>query len=347
MKDDGSKEVKILRNETISRRRPPLNFKQEDLRLFSHEFEKRIPETRLLTFHNVRISSEGILFNGFKMLPDSFAFPANLQQWKHRSRFKFLINNYVLRRTRKIDLPVLWITDDWSSGYFHWVTDVLTRLYVVHAQLDGAVLLLPHEYERREFATSSITAFGWQAVEFIAGDESLLCREVLLPSHTAPSGHYNEALVKGVRHTLLNTFGLSVDDADDRIYISRSRARKRRIINEAEVVDLLREFSFQIIHAEDLSFQQQVTTLSRARYLVSNHGAGLTNMMFMPLDGRVLELRHQTDAINNCYFTLSSALGIDYLYQTCPSVAGSEDAHSADLQVDVDMLRTNLKLLLS
>jgi hypothetical protein len=47
-------------------------------------------------------------------------------------------------------------------------------------------------------------------------------------------------------------------------------------------------FDFQTIYAEDLSFEQQVKICSRARHLVSNHGAGLTNMLFMPQGASVL-----------------------------------------------------------
>ncbi len=86
---------------------------------------------------------------------------------------------------------------------------------------------------------------------------------------------------------------------------------------------------------------------SGARYMVSNHGAGLTNMLFMKAGGRVLELRHESDRINNCYFTLASALELDYLYQTCTPVVQGEDPHTADLRVDAEKLRDNLRLMLS
>jgi hypothetical protein len=68
-------------------------------------------------------------------------------------------------------------------------------------------------------------------------------------------------------------------------------------------------------------------------------------MLFMPSGASVLELRHQTDCVNNCYFTLASALDLKYFYQTCPSVADL-DPHAADLVVDSSILRTNLQLLL-
>jgi len=86
---------------------------------------------------------------------------------------------------------------------------------------------------------------------------------------------------------------------------------------------------------------------SQARYLVSNHGAGMTNMLFMPEGSNVLELRHREDCINNCYFTLSSALNLNYFYQTCPSGGDAQDPHAADLLVDANALRANLTLMLA
>src|SRR5258705_8314074 len=117
--------------------------------LFSQEMERVIPQTELLTLQNVGVSPEGILFQRGKMLTESFAFSSNMEQWKRRSRLKFFVNNYVLRRSRRIEGDVLWVVDDWSNGYFHWLTDALTRLYVMRDRLNDYALLLPWDYESR------------------------------------------------------------------------------------------------------------------------------------------------------------------------------------------------------
>ena len=157
-----------------------------------------------------------------------------------------------------------------------------------------------------------------------------------MPSHTAPSGHYNEEIIRGVREVLLSAYGDS--DQGEKIYISRRNAAKRRIVNEDEVTRVLARFGFQTIYTEEFSFAQQVQVCSRARYIVSNHGAGLTNILFMPEAGSVLELRHREDRINNCYFTLSSALNLNYFYQTCRPGNDDPDPHMADLVVDSEEL---------
>jgi len=332
---------------SVSKRTLPRNFEQGHLQLFQHELEKNIPQSELLRFHNVRVSSEGLLFKGLKMLPESFAFPVELDEWKRRSVVKFLVTNYLFRKQRKIEREVLWITDYWSKGYFHWLTDALTRLFVVRDRLDGLTLMLPWEFATREFVKPSLDVFGVKNVDFIQPNEVLQCRSLMMPTHTAPSGHFKDEVIRGVRAKLLAAFGdASYSGLGERIYISRGAAGRRRIANEDELVPILRKFGFQSICSEELSFQEQVAVASRARYLVSNHGAGLTNMLFMREGGSVLELRHRADWINNCYFILASALDFNYFYQLCePAV--EEDPHTADLLVAPGQLEENLKNIIT
>jgi hypothetical protein len=341
-------EETILLPETVSRRKLPVNFHQKDLGLFSNELERLIPAARLLEFQDIGVSAEGMLFKRAQILLESFAFPWQFGEWKTRAVLKFLLNNYILRKRRALDYPALVVVDQWSSGYFHWLADALTRLYMVRDRLNDTHLLLPDHYKRLEFVQSSLKPFNVRKVEYIDARETLLCKKLLLPMQTAPSGHYNEGFITGVRDLMVDFYGHSRDRRPkDRVYISRSNALKRNIVNEEEVIDVLKHFGFQILHSEHLSFAQQVKLLSGADYLVSNHGAGLANMLFMYAGGNVLELRHNADRINNCYFPMAAALNLNYFYQNCEPQELGEDPHTAHLMVDTPLLRENLTRMLS
>jgi capsular polysaccharide biosynthesis protein len=69
-------------------------------------------------------------------------------------------------------------------------------------------------------------------------------------------------------------------------------------------------------------------------------------MLFMPAGSSVLELRHRTDRINNCYYTLAASLDLNYWYQSCEPVT-HEDPHTANLIVDTKALRSNLRSMLA
>lgn len=340
-----SEVISTIYAETLARRKLPVNFQARDSVLFEGELTRVIPSTQVLKFEDVRATPEGLLFTGTRILPESFAFPYHLDEWRFSSVLKFLAIN-ALRRRRRIEREALWITDYWSTAYFHWVTDVLTRLFVMRDRLSDLLLVLPGSYEQRDVVKACLKAFGVSEVDFIAADEVVEFRSLVMPSHTAPSGHFKDEAIHGVRDVLLNAYG-DVGGEDARLYISRRGAGRRRIVNEDEVISVLRKFGFTTICAEDLSFEDQVAIFSRARYIVSNHGAGLTNVLFMKQGGSVLELRNEADCVNNCYFTMSSALDLNYFYQTCAPENPSADPHDAHLRVDTDRLKNNLTRLLS
>ena len=201
-----SNESTTLLSETTSQRKLPVNLNKQELSLFSGELERAIPPTRLLKLHNVAVSAEGILFQRGKMLPESFAFPHTRASWKRRSVLKFYVNNYLLRRHRRFEKDGVLVTDDWSRGYFHWLADVLPRLFTMKDQLKDLVLLLPYEYKQLPYVSASLQPFAIGGIEFINHDEVLVCDSLLVPTQTAPSGHYNDELIQKVGKLLVEFY---------------------------------------------------------------------------------------------------------------------------------------------
>lgn len=335
-----------LYQESISTRELPLNFDESDSELFRHELEKHIPPSTVYHLQNVTINSDGILFFGNKVIPVSFPAPQFSETWtKPANRLKSFIKNNLPGNRRKIDRPVFWITDTWSHLYFHWMTDALSRLFIVREKIARSTLLLPAAFENEKYITASLKPFFVSNVEFIR--QTVRCKNLMLPAHTAPTGNYNENIIRGLS-SFYTKFYQSEPGAElgDKIYISRSQAEKRKIANEAECIAILEEYDFRIVRFEDYSFDEQVKIAADARYLIANHGAGLTNMLFMKSGGAVLELRKKADAHNNCYFALANALQLNYFYQICDSENNEEDAHRANLIVDSGLLRKNIEQML-
>ena len=337
----------VLLEGRVSTRRPPVNLEPGDRWLFEHELERTLPGARLIEMHDVRVSADGFLFKAGRILPESFAFPDLFDAWRRRHVIRFLLTNYLLRTSTRIEGDAVWIVDNWSGGYYHWLADALPRLFLIRQHLTDWTVLLPHHYKALEFVEPSLAPFGVHHLRYAGEAEGLRCRRLFVPTHTAPPGHFNEAVIRSVRDLLVTAYGAWPDAPADRLYISRSTARRRRLSNEGEVLDVLRTLQFRILQPESCSFEERVMAASRSRYLVSNHGAGLTNMLFMRPGCHVLELRHRSDRTNNCYFTMASALGLNYSYQMCASPSPEEDPHTADLRVDIRALEKNLERLLA
>ena len=324
-----------------------MNLEPGDLRLFQPELQRTIPASRLLEMRDVRISADGFLFKAGRVLPESFAFAHLRHDWTRGQLLRFLVHNYLLKTPVRIDGDALWVVDNWSTGYFHWLADALPRLFLVRQHLKDWTLLLPHEARTLPFVEPSLAPFGVGRVRYAGKSEVLRCRRLFVPTHAAPPGHFNDAVIGGVRQVLVAAYGTSGDAGADRLYISRGAARRRRVSNEADVLDVLHRFGFRVLHAESCRFEEQVRAASAARFMVSSHGAGLTNMLFMRPGSYVLELRHQADGVSPCYFTMASALGLRYFYQTCASLEPGEPPHTANLHVDIGKLSDNLERLLA
>jgi hypothetical protein len=339
----------VVREGGVSRRRPPVNFRPEDAPLFAHEFEGVIPPMRLLELRGVSITPEGCLFKGGRVLPESFSSPVICKQFLDRRSnvLKFFVTNRLLRRRKPHAGRRLWITDDWSYGYFHWLSDVLPRLFAVKELARELVLLLPQQYEQIEFVQSSLKFFKLGGIEYVQPGEIYVCELLVMLTHDAPSGNYDEGLMRGLRELILDACAPRRDmEARGRIYISRARASKRRVANEDEIMRVLEEFGFEVVRFEELTFARQVALASGARYVVSNHGAGLMNMLFMPAGGSVLELRRSGERERNWFFNLAAAARLDYYYQTCEPESPGDDPHTANLSVEPHALRENLALML-
>ena len=327
-------------------RAAPANLRPGDEDVFAHERERVVPPTRLVELRNVAATPEGMLFKGASILPESFSSPVIMRHFlgRRRSVAKFFAKNRLLRRRRRVEGARLWVTDDWSGGYFHWLADALPRLYAARAAARDVTLLLPHGFERLEFVTSSLKLFPLRGVEYVGADEVCVCERLLMPTHTAPSGHYNEPLVRELRDFILGACGAGEAEPDARLYVSRGRAPKRRLTNEPEVARAAEEFGFRVVYFEEHPFREQVRLTASARHLVSNHGAGLTNILFMREGGSVLELRREGERERNWFYNLASAAGLRYYYQLCAPADG--DAHAGDLTADTRALRDNLSLML-
>lgn len=225
------------------------------------------------------------------------------------------------------------------------MTDALPRLFTIREKIRGAALLLPGAYRNEKFAAASLKPLFAGEVKFI--NNTVRCKNLYLPTPTAPTGNYNESIIKDLRNIYIDFFQNTRSDyIGDRVYVSRSKAGYSKIVNEPEVRAILKEYDFKTVYFEDYPFERQVKIASEARYLISNHGVSLTNMLFMESGGSVFELRRKDDAHNNCYFALASALNLRYFYQICDTENLNEPANTADLLVDCQLLRKNIEQML-
>jgi capsular polysaccharide biosynthesis protein len=216
--------------------------------------------------------------------------------------------------------------------YFHWLTDALTRLVASEQFVANHKVILPHSYQEYPFIRESLEYLGY-SIHWLLPSERLRVDELVLPSHTASPGNFNDELLKRVR----DKFCLHETLQKKLIYISRAKASRRFIENEEELIHLLLDYSFEIHVFEDYSFSKQVELMNQTEVLIGLHGAGLTNMLFMKQQTKVVEIRNQNDSKNNCYFSMASALELSYYY--VEGTGSSSDTADAIIKVNIEHVK--------
>jgi capsular polysaccharide biosynthesis protein len=314
-------------------RTKPRNLNEADLFLFETSFAVNMPEVSICSLKSANILKNNI----FTLLPPKFytsythIFPV-----PSKKLLKSLLS--FLKPYKKIPHGV-WVTDEWSGEYFHWMTDALTRVIAAEQSGSDYVIVLPEEYRNRKFVVESLKLLNVEAYYYYKR-RRLKVQHLLLPAHTALTGSYNHALINELRDRFI---GRLTAKPYKRIYISRQRAAKRRIINEEEVVMVLESNGYETHFFEDYSLQKQIDIMVQTKSVVGLHGAGLTNMLFMHKGGKILELRNHKDSHNNCFFALASAMGHAYYYLA--NIGNTEDTYSVDVTVDTDRLREVVALM--
>jgi hypothetical protein len=334
---------------SLIRRREPINLCEKDRWLFADAATLTLPSRELKTLTDVEVFARGPLRQAGEYLPISFAAPWQLQEWKRRRRHWRLAAERLLQRTQPFDSPAMWITDTWSCGYYHWFGDALPRLeaFLDDLPVNELTLLLPYKFCRADYFLDSLEPFGLKEVRILRRFESLRCRELIIPSHVAPTGNFDECVMRSMRHRFVSTCAKpSATDSPSRIYISRRRAPSRRVVNEEELSPVLEKHGFVTVTAEKLSWREQIQLLSGAKVLISSHGAGLTNMLAMKAGTQVMEIRTERDHENNCYFNLASAMQLHYYYLLADRQKPDAVVHATNLIVDPEKLDEALSAML-
>ncbi len=319
----------ILQEAYLLKRKIPENYSLQDERHFLQDLEVTIKESHLKIFTKATIVQH-YLFNGWT-LETSYCLSRKINRKK---KFKAFVKRLTFKK-RKIQ-EAIWVLDQWSFGYFHWLTETLPRIIIAKESGYSFPVVFPENANRNLFFVDSIAALGIDSI-FYSYKETIQLNTLVAPSHLQPA-QCDPNQIKKVRDCFRNYDNAITSTGNKkRIYISRTIAQRRFIRNENELEKLLASFGFETIHMEKLSFSQQRKLMAETEVLISNHGAGLTNMIFLPENSTIIELKANADDINNCFFNLARALDHRYYYTINPS--DNKMIQRANITVDLEKLQ--------
>jgi hypothetical protein len=250
-----------------------------------------------------------------------------------------------LSKPRELSGSFYTIATSNSTNYYHWVIEILPRLFG-YESFSGDCPRLIVNSPLNKWQTESLALFGFQGERVYAlGGEYLHVENLYFPSLVG----INPITLRWLRENA--PISKTVSLPSKRIYISRRLARKRRLINETEIVPFLHELGFIVADLETLSFADQVTLFSQAEVIVGIHGAGLANMVFAPEGCKVMELVDPM-YVGAMFYMLAETLS--HLYWFCvgqsvgddPNPHGGVHGHS-HITVSVDLFKSKMNEMLA
>jgi capsular polysaccharide biosynthesis protein len=174
-------------------------------------------------------------------------------------------------------------------GYFHFINSILPRIALLHRI--GSSQPLPVYASRRErFADEMLSMLGQPTEPLPPG--WIKAKRLFFPSPFILEGdhftrpRYGSTLLKELLNPLL---GKPVAPRR-KLYLSRDDAVVRRVTNQAELDGVLASYGFESVCAAGMTMRDQIDLFRSCSWLVSAHGAGLSNMVFMPPGSVITEM---------------------------------------------------------
>lgn len=221
----------------------------------------------------------------------------------------------------------------WAAGSnYHWFFDCLPRVFALVQTVHEPVTFIMNQNApafQQETLAFILKEYPNFRVEFIGKTEKWHCPEFIFPSFVAGhvSGFLPEPISSFLRAKIFRGYQINQTKPFRKIFISRSKATKRRILNEAALLPILQETGFEIVFPEELSYREQVKLFAESKVVVGAHGAGFTNLLFCQ-NTSVLEL-HPATALKPHYFLLSKGQQLNYHY-----LVGSAANEKLDFEVE-------------
>lgn len=268
-------------------------------RVSGETFIATIPNARILAY----IDEKKRFFPAILSCDDT---AINLREIVFRERHGALLRTRSFTsRTPERLARATWIMERVYDNHSHWLTAHLPKLCLLRERGLLGDVILPQAL--KPSMESSLTMMGLDPSRFRTFDTTRPLEVAQLT--ILGTDRFRPELLRSVRDAIAPPAGRLAPTR--RVYISRSKARFRRLLNEDEIWPLFEQAGFERVYMEDIGFPEQVRLMAQTKVLAAPHGAGLTNMMFCAEGAQVVEIAW-LGFPNPNFYGLAAAMGHDY-----------------------------------
>lgn len=205
----------------------------------------------------------------------------------------------------------------------HFLFDKLPRFLTAREMYGSTCPLFFHSFRYTE---SILEPYGAEPA-FLCTERrragTVFCKELVICSdsftHLCHPGNFcDPRMVNYIRE-----LGPTTEHGNRRVILRRSEGLPRSMTNTAEVETLAIEYGFEAHDPATMSVADQISLFRECDVLLGVHGAGLSNLAWMPSGSTVIELLPPLSA-THAYWVLSHGFGHRYKAVVCNDPEFSE-----------------------
>lgn len=194
------------------------------------------------------------------------------------------------------DKSVLLITTAAKGNYYHWMVDLLPRLLlIIKAGIpdfkDRDIIL--HNFKAK-YEEDTLRLLGIKENKIVRikpfqliHSKDLIISDFLLSYAHSPFPIWKKHLLDDFKDMILTPQKTTYN----KLYLLRGKQKRRCLIGEERLVDMLLGYGFHIVDPQLLTVEEQINVLAGAEVVVALHGAALTNIIFCKTNTLIIELR--------------------------------------------------------
>jgi hypothetical protein len=233
--------------------------------------------------------------------------------------------------TLPLSTPRQPIADAWQvasgayTNYYHWTIDILPKLQMLPflGESFTGSLIMPPATLHYQAESAALLAKHRHTVLHLAPGESVAVENLVFIANMTSAGF--------APHPCLGAFWdrlIEVSEAPvlppRRLYIARTATERRPLLNEAEIIALVRSHGYEVCDPGAHSLRDQIALFRSATHIIAPHGAGLTNIIYCAPGTQLCEL-HMDAYVNQSYRRFSAMRGLRY-----GSVVGDADFRNSE-----------------
>jgi hypothetical protein len=209
--------------------------------------------------------------------------PGSLAWFSHGGERIYHANVDLDTENIEYDLDMAFYMDHSISGHYgHFIGDCLCRMYAwdVCRSLFGSMKVIIAAGTQTEYQTHLLSAAGVPSRDVVRISSLVRCRRLLLATQSFGVQHYASPASARLWGTIRDRSARRDVTLPERIYLSRSGVKERKLANENEVERIFERHGFTVIRPETFRVESQLALFANALLIAGPSGSGMFNLAF-------------------------------------------------------------------